>query len=330
MTYAEKFLDALNVRVNHAAYSQAFEDLSTHIKMSETLGGSIIPLLGPTRVGKTDLVEDARDEFGRTDRGPGVIFQSLNFAVGSIPPKPNDRDLYVAMLRAIGYDCSPKEQTARVRDRLLSVIRKEGIKFLAIDECSHCAEPGANLSPRAAADHFKTVVDATGVTLILSGLPKFQNLLEQNEQFRERSMSTIMFRPYSWSEPDDQMAFEAAVNSMFGLLQDAGAEVDFDEFDMMRRLFGLSGGRVGLVMKVLKAACSALSTPRISFNCIAQAARKSTQGQLSAVYFFDLDNSPSDEALSRAYVSVCHDAGMEVKPKSIAEYSALQYAANNG
>ena len=329
MTYTEKFLDALNVRVNHAIYCQGLECLSAQIKVSETQKGSIIPVLGPTRVGKTDLIEDARDEFGRTSRGPGVIVPSSDFAVGSIPPKPNDRDLYVSMLRAIGYDCAPSQQTRRVCDRLLNAIREEGIKIIAMDECSHCAEAGANLAVGGATDHFKAIVEATGITLILSGLPKFQRLIDQNVQIRERALSTIMFRPYSWSDPEDQQAFASAVLSMFGLLQEAGAELNFDDMDMVRRLFGLSGGRVGLVMKVLKVACSGLSSPRISYHGIAHAARISSQAHLLADYFFDPDSSPTDEALSRAYVSVCHDAGIDVKPRSLDEYSALKFAAND-
>ena len=317
--------DALNVRIQHAIYNQVLDELTKCIEMAGSFEGTIVPLLGPTRIGKTDLIKDASERLGKLEPGPGVLTSSWSYGFGSIPPKPSDRELYASMLRAIGYDCGPREKTSQVRDRLLTAIRDEGVKVIAMDECNHCAETGANLSPRGATDHFKAVVDATGVTLILSGLPKFQKLIDENEQFRDRSTSTILFRPYSWSEQQDRDGFAAAVLGAFQLLQETGAKIEFEDLDMVRRLFGISGGRIGLVMRVLKAACVNLENDQLTFSIILKAARSITQEQLRASEFLDPNHPPTDVALTRAYVSVLGDAGMAVKPKSIDEFAAARF-----
>lgn len=313
----------LDVRVQHRIYDETLEAMIAQAKLSRSMGGAIVPLLGPTRCGKTELLSELRDTLDAKSTGPGSLIASSSFGLGVVPPKPNDRDLYRAMLQAIGYDCGPKERTGLVRERLISAIQQDGIDFIALDEASHCAEPGANLSPRAAADHFKAIVDATGVTLILSGLPKFQKIIDGNEQFRERALRTTLFPPYTWSSNLDRQDFTSAVLSLFAHIEaELAIAIEFDDLEMARRLYGATGGRVGLSARILAAALSLRAGAPFSIAAVKRGAEASLQDSLSPELFFR-EEPPSDLQLSRAYLSVMKDADLRVSPSTLSELEAF-------
>lgn len=194
----------------------------------------------PTRCGKSQILQSLSKGEGRTVAGPGSLIPGADFRVAAIPPRPNERDIYKAPLRACDYDCSDREKTEAVRRRVFRVIRDHGIRIIALDEANHLAESGANLPHRSAGDHFKSIVDETGVGLILAGLPKFQTIVDGNEQFRDRCHATIRYLPYDWHLEADRGEFYGAVSTILDRFRDSGVAVEIDEIDCTRRL-----GRTG-------------------------------------------------------------------------------------
>ncbi len=317
------FSKALDVQVAHERYDQVSANVQELIELAEDRRGSIIPLLGPTRCGKSELLKDLQEQLQTVAAPTGHLFPSSDFGISTIPPKPNDRELYRSMLTAIGLSFHGKETTALVRDRLLKAVRDQGIKFIALDECSHCAERGANLSARGATDHFKTFVDETGVTLILAGLPKFQHLIDGNEQFRDRAFRTVQFLPYNWGSEKDHLGFVGAVLASLQILQAEGVSIDFDDLDMSRRLYGISGGRVGRVLDVLRAAAKRVQNSTLTFDTVARAARLTIQDSGHTDIYFQ-DAAPTDESLVRSYARVMHDAELAIDPTNLVEFAAMK------
>ncbi len=314
----------LDVRIRHKRHDEVLAELRDLIQVARSYGGAIIPLLGPTRCGKTDVLWDAKAQFGSVRCGPGSLIETNSFAVGCIPPKPNDRDIYLAMLRAMGHDCGPREKTSSVRERLITAIRDDDIAILALDECSHCVETGANLTPRTAVDHFKTLVDATGVVLVLSGLPKFQKLISGNEQVRDRSVKTLEYHPYNWTRDADVDAFVAAFLAALEILQEQGLQIGFDDMDMARRIYGASGGRVGMMLRILKASLLHAEASTLTFDSLARGTELGLQAGSSVEVFFAAE-APSDTALVRSYVSVMQEADLKIAPTSLDEFEAVRF-----
>ncbi|MCD9147193.1 hypothetical protein [Pseudophaeobacter flagellatus] len=52
------FSKALDVHVAHERYDQVSANVRELIELAEDRGGSIIPFLGPTRCGKSELLKD--------------------------------------------------------------------------------------------------------------------------------------------------------------------------------------------------------------------------------------------------------------------------------
>jgi hypothetical protein len=317
-----------NLRISHARYDAAMAALRDAIKLAGA-HGTCIPLLGPTRVGKTDLVEAICNELVTESAGPGYMLPTPDLIQGFIRPKPNDAEIYAAIIRAIGARVAPNTKLAVLQDRVQELVYQRGIKYIVLDECSHCAEPGANLTRRAAADHIKTVIDQSGAVVILTGLPKFQRLIDQNEQLSARSMASIYLLPYRWSDQEDRQEFVAVTYSIFDHLEDVGIELEFDPLDMTRRLYAATGGRVGLVVELIEAALKGRLTLEVLSRQDLQkgaSTRLQTSSDMPAIFAPEV---PQDTVLARSYAMVMRDAGLRLpNPNSANELHAFQQAEN--
>jgi len=320
-----KNLSLKDLRISHARYDAALNQMLEAIEAAGS-DGTCIPFLGPTRVGKSDLMSAVKSEVSQDRPGPGYMLPTPNFLSGVISPKPNDAEIYASVIRTMGrVGANPK--LSLLQDRMYDLLKQRDVRIVALDECSHCAEPGANLTRRAATDHFKTILDRSGVVLILVGLPKFQRLIDENEQFAARSMATIELHPYRWTNADDRSEFTTVLFTIFDYLADQGVSPDFDWVDMSRRLFAASGGRVGMVIELLEVAVrSAARDGAVSLSDIRKAAGMRLQGLSCLAPIFEPD-APQDDVLLRSYAKVMRDAGLKLPdPNSSMELDAFRAA----
>lgn len=313
------------LQIAHARYDAALDRVIDAIHLAGS-NGACIPILGPTRVGKSDLLSDVNQRVSKTRSGPGNMIPTPDFLSGSISPKPNDAEIYASVVRTMGrVGANPK--LALLQDRMFDLLRQRNVRIVALDECSHCAEPGANLTRRAAADHFKTIIDRSGIILILTGLPKFQRLIDENEQLAARSMATIELHPYRWTKTDDRNEFITVAYTILDHLADRGIEMNFDWPDMTRRLFAASGGRIGVVVELIEIAIrSSARQGSLVLSDMAKAATVRIQGYSQAAPIFDVD-PPQDDVLLRSYAKVMRDAGLRLTdPNSSLELETFRDA----
>lgn len=318
-----KDISLKGLRISHARYDAALDQMLEAIQLAGS-NGSCIPFLGPTRVGKSDLVSAVQGRVSRDRSGPGYMIPTPDFLSGAISPKPNDAEIYASIIRTMGrVGANPK--LALLQDRMYDLLEQRDVRIVSLDECSHCAEPGANLTRRAAADHFKTIIDRSGVILILMGLPKFQRLIDENEQFAARSMATIELHPYRWTSADDRNEFATVIYSVFDYLEARGVTLEFDWGDMTRRLFAASGGRVGMVVELIEIAVrSAVREGVLGLEDMSKAASVRLQGLSRGAPIFDPD-PPQDDVLLRSYARVMRAAGLPLPdPNSSLELEAFR------
>ncbi|WP_425046496.1 TniB family NTP-binding protein [Primorskyibacter sp. S87] len=327
----DALLVALEQTIHHPSYEEASNRLTEAVSIARSIQGSAIFLSGPTRCGKSQLLRDTQAKLGQPPELSNDLLAlsglegASDFVIGSIPTKPNSKTLITAMLEAVGVKAGPSQSAHDLQARLCFAVRDKGIRVIALDECSHCAERGAHLSKRGATDHFKWLIDQTGITLILAGLPKFQSLIDENEQLRDRTLSTIELNPYSWSSGSDATGFATALSEALCNLQAAGAHLDFGFEDMVVRLYGVTGGRIGMMVRVLQVAVLKMKSQTLTFKDISDGALTLTQKSLNARHLFETE-VPQKIDLVRAYIRVMQDAGLEVTPESLADLEALEAA----
>lgn len=317
------YASVLEQTIHHALYQKARKELSEAITLSQSLGGSIVPFLGPTRCGKSRMLEDLQAAVGRPTEALGGWVYDSDFAIGEIPNKPNDKILVLSVLAALGLKGKRGLSASEIEAQLYREITTKGIRVIALDECNHCAERGHHLSKRGVTDHFKRLVDNTGVTLVLSGLPKFQKILDENEQCRDRSMNSIMILPYSWSVEEEKTNFAACIATALGQLQDVGVSFDFDAHDVVVRLYGVSAGRIGMVMRVLQGAVRFIENDVLSFDHLARSAHAALQSHHRPEHFFGSDDIEELD-LVQAYVKVMLEADLPFAPATTDEFAVVE------
>ncbi|WP_171177356.1 TniB family NTP-binding protein [Ruegeria sp. HKCCD8929] len=126
----------LDIRIRHHAYDECFDEMLSAVDLARHQKGAVIPLLGPTRCGKTDLLNDLQEKLSRTTQGSGRTVPSPNFGLQTIPAKPNDLDLYRAMLMSIGYSYGARERIGDLRTRLIQNVRDEDVEIIAFRICA--------------------------------------------------------------------------------------------------------------------------------------------------------------------------------------------------
>lgn len=299
------------LRIMHPRFDRAFSEALTAIQMCGNRG-AIVPILGPTRTGKSELVDALDEQLGTGRSGPGTMLRYRDFVIGNVEPQPNPYELFASIGRALNDAVPPNWKLPRLKAWVIEMVRDRDTRYVVLDECSHCAEPGANLSSRAAADHWKRFVDATGVTLILVGLPKFQSkIIDKNEQFRARSMQTIYLMPYNWMLDQDREDFVDTVTTIYRHLEKNGADLQFDQQDMTRRLYAVTGGRVGLVVELVDDALKTKGTDgKLTVNDIRHASRISIQRSPHTRDAFEGKTIP-DSVLRNSYARVLEEAKLE-------------------
>ena len=132
-----KDISLKDLRISHARYDAALNQMLEAIELAGS-SGTCIPLLGPTRVGKCDLLLAAQSQVSKERSGPGYMIPTPDFLSGVISPKPNDAELYASIIRTMGrVGANPK--LPLLQDRMYDLLEQRDVRIVALDECSHCA-----------------------------------------------------------------------------------------------------------------------------------------------------------------------------------------------
>lgn len=319
--------------IDHARFVEAKSALGAALATGASGEPPVVPLLGPTRCGKTTLIRSFMDstnddppDGGHPPQPSSSLFPHPPAAYGSLVPQPGDRDLYRAALQAVGMGWVEAEQKNALRRRISNVYRGGQVRVLFLDEISHLSEASSRLSPRAATNHLREIARLTGAALVVAGLPSFQATILQNEQFRDRAAATVSIHPYDWRDPEDADGFLAAYMSAAGQIAHREATIELGDEDAARRLYGASAGRIGPMLAVLEAAASpGGADPRgrsIGLSELRRAASTCLQQSLGGAGFFE-QAPPTDTDLARSFARVMTEAGLPFEPKSAADLAAV-------
>ncbi|MAQ81966.1 MAG: hypothetical protein CMH12_01895 [Maritimibacter sp.] len=307
-------ISLLSEIVLHDSLRGALSSVDFLLSTNQAFGGCLVPLLGPTRVGKKSVARHLL-----SNAGPATsLFPMDDVVYCSLPPQSSGKSIYGAILAGMGQRILSNENTKSVRERLFRAINQLGIQVVVIDEVNHLIERGANLAPREAADHLKTIVDETGISVIAVGLPRFQRIIDENEQLRDRACATTILKPYDWQVDAERDAFAYTVDVALHKLEQSGFPVAIEFEDIVRRLYGASAGRIPVMMRVLKLCALATREPRdLELADFALAARAMQQSGIPTSSFF-IDEEPDEVDILRSFACTMAEAGLEFSVDSLA------------
>lgn len=211
---------------------------------------TLLPLLGPSRCGKSAICEELERRYPAYKQGRQTIRPVVYIGLSVCITFPN----FVAeILTALG-DPDPYYGgiSARIQ-RLRKALQAQGVKLLIIDEVQQLIDSDTQRIAFKAADLFKTILNFKLCHVIMSGLTHGERILDTNSQIELRSLEPTYFTHHDWRNPDDQKDWRGFLH-----LLDVGLELPsrsgLGSKDTAFRIHYHAQGRLGVAVRLIEVA----------------------------------------------------------------------------
>lgn len=269
----------------------------------------LLPLLGPTRVGKTTLLRESIKYINNQQPGKA---QSIISVVS--PKHLTGRALPDACLASIGMSAGMFTNHVAATNAFIKAVKKRDTRLIIFDETQHMLERGSSTTVRAAADFLKGLFDQTGASIVLAGLPSLTGLFQANEQLADRSRRPVEFYPYEWHGADYKH-FRAALAAALEHLSDTGWNTfDLKDAEFAKRMYVATGGRFGLISKIFMEVQTCSPHGDAFYPEFAKAYDEAVMGRLIEFNPFDLSQRLETEHMAKVYAAIMLEAGVKVRP----------------
>ncbi len=281
---AKRVNEALRARrVPHGNFMSALERGKDLMKLRDLgMAGSGFLLYGESGVGKTALTQ-ALVAYGMKHYGPDAVLRT------QLSSGATTKAMLSGLLDAFG-DCKPNSGTVYERSRRLrDAINARQCRLLEIDETNHLI-PGGNVS-RVLVDNILNtlkVLDDTGVSFVLSGMPVILKLWTADEQIRSRFEVTYELNALRY--PGDRPAWRGIIAKFLEDIERNGMTVDCP--DLADRLHAACNGLMRPLILILTTAVSIAcerNSLKIEARDLDRAAHKQIDQLDGLVDAFDLD-----------------------------------------
>lgn len=299
--------------IEHATFSLALERLESVVIRGMAGESLILPIFGPTRVGKSELVRTVIADYPEH-----VVNGVRKVPIVRVvtPVNPTRRSFPIALLESLKcprYGRSSSEELTRMACELMKVA---GTRVLVLDEMQHFVERGSRTHAREAADWLKVLCEEMELTLVMTGLPKANEVLMRNEQLRDRAEAVIEFRPYNWNCEQDQLEFRRTLISLSEAFHDSGWTIpNASNIDYARRVYGATLGRVGMLIKLFSAAENLAKNRSIDELTLARAYSQAVNTNFLEFNPFE-GMPPVESLLGQGYARMLVEAQMLAPKKS--------------
>lgn len=303
--------------IEHARFVEARDALHEALLQSQVGSPWIVSVCGPSRVGKTRVIDSCVEVYGEGGELSGKEILRV------VSPKYlTGRALPDACLESLGLRASFYKNQLQATQALVKALARAETKLIIFDETQHMIERSGSTSVRAAGDFLKTLFDEARTSIALVGLPELLRLFDVNEQLRNRARTPVRYYPYSY-QGKEYVEFRRALAGAMSYFLDMGWDTyKVDDPCFAKRMYLASAGRFGMVIKILA---------EVERNC--STTKKATQKHFAKAFAdtAGFDRQPSNpfsavepisiEQLAKVYSSVMHEAGLAVGGASVADFT---------
>lgn len=217
---------------------------------------------GPTGAGKTTLCRLYEREHPRRRSDEGAIVPVLS---ASIPVPATAKSLASRLLLALGDPFAEKGSTVNQTLRLARLMKACGVELIVLDEFQHFIDRDSNHVLQTVANWLKDLMNETSTPVVLVGMPYSEAILRANDQLERRFGAREVLAPFGWSTTDERIEFRTLLATLDRALPFATLS-HLDDVETAARIHAASGGRMGLVMKLIRRAV-AIAILR-GFECV--------------------------------------------------------------
>ncbi|WP_313478858.1 TniB family NTP-binding protein [Stutzerimonas kunmingensis] len=293
----------------HGRLLQSYERGKQVIEQSLLGERQILPLFGPSRVGKTEIAQTWMADFPNQG-ADGRVCKPLIRVIS--PAEPNQRSLTLSIIRGLDGRVLSKCNTSDLYNQALRQLEVAGVRAIIFDEIQHLSEYGSVQKVRASADFLKVLSDELNISLILMGLPCAERLLSLNEQLRGRCLTTELIYPYAWISTTDREGFAAGAQLIAEAYREQGWSIHVEDTPTLKALYAACVGRFGLLVDLFSHAETGNTRKVIDTKCLAKAYAHAVNEQHFSGNPFLSNTDISEHELNAAYVKVLNQAHLPI------------------
>lgn len=208
------------------------------------------PIVGESGSGKTTILSYFTSLHPRVDRKSGVEVPVL---LAKVPARPTVKSFAETLLYQLGDPLWARSNTVGKSIRLRELLKRCGVRLLALDEFQHFVDARQAHIPNDVADWLKEQVEETKLAIVVLGLQRCLEVLKQNEQLRRRFGATLRVGAFHWDAKDDRTTYRAFLRAVQEQLPEYGMP-PLSDVDMAFRMHYASYGLIGYTMKIIRGA----------------------------------------------------------------------------
>lgn len=161
-------------------------------------------LFGQSGVGKSKLCKLFAARYPRYETKEGTVIPVI---LVTTPSTPTPKNVAEALLREFGSLMFGHKTGQALTYQLVTLIRNCATQVIIIDEIQHYIEHWRERGIAEFADWLKNLMDETGVSFVLVGMPHIKAILRANEQLRRRINYLHEHKPFSVIDKAGQQEF---------------------------------------------------------------------------------------------------------------------------
>ena len=236
------------------------------------------PIVGESGSGKTTIISYFTSLHPRVDHKGGMEVPVL---LAKVPARPTVKSFAETLLYQLGDPFWARSNTVGKSIRLRELLKRCGVRLLALDEFQHFVDVRKANIPNDVADWLKEQVEETKLAIVVLGLKRCLEVLKQNEQLRRRFGATLRVGAFRWEDREDRTTYRAFLRAVQEQLPEY-VMPPLSDLEMAFRMHYGSYGLIGYTMKIIRGAARiARSHPsrEITLETFAQSFREHVWGE---------------------------------------------------
>jgi len=230
--------------VDHPMFVGALDRIrACYESYGKTSNPRCVAIFGPSRVGKSTLINEFIKSLGRYNKDIVVV---------RLKTVKNTKALASQILRALGDPACGSGTESQMTLRIIHLLKKLKIKLLIIDDIQNIIDRKSQKLDYLSADLLRSIISDNEVkpSMVLLGLPNSKVLFDVNEQLKGRFRKIYLMKRFDWNTAETKKMLKDFLNVIQKNLNfEHGLELFKEELAF--RFYCASNGLVGLLMKII-------------------------------------------------------------------------------
>lgn len=237
--------------INHPQFEKAYQAIISayQIKLCADSAQNII-CVGRSGTGKSTLKEKLKITYPICEKDEKFIIPIL---VVDTPSVPTVKNMAEEVLIQLGDPQFSKGSAIEKTNRILNYIDLCEVKMVIFDELQHFIDQGKKRTPHEVSDWLKTLIDKAGVSTVLMGLDRSEELLRVNEQLRRRFSKRVDICPFDIKDKDSRKNFIGVIHTLdkkVGL----PSSIDLSNKELIQSFYFATNGIIDYLVKLFMGA----------------------------------------------------------------------------